>query len=662
MKRFLILREEFSARFFWRGILGTISSARSPLHEFPCPTGRRGLLIFLLLTFNLCSLTSFSQDTTFRYYPQFTKYRLISRADSLHALDTTFNFIYHYHPAERPFGYLHLGYLGAPETSMYFVPPHDAGIDIGFHQFDLYWRTIDDVKFFDTREPYVMLGYQQGSRSEIVASVVHTQNIGPHLNLGIDFHRMRTDGWYQRQTAKISNFNAYLHYHSPKNRYHGIVAFVLNSLKVQQNGGLQSANIFTDSTIFDKTLAFVSLDSAQTTWKNNEIIILNALNFGKWIVTEKKDSSVKKRIEPALRVQERFEWEKRNYFFYDSRKDAAFYLADTFAFKLRPIRDSLIYHRVMNEVRITKLQRDTSMRAFKFSADVFLRHSFYKIQNNNLDYRVQSGILGADFSTLFFSKLKLNSFGELNLIDRNAGDFILDASTEYFITKGRGIGVEAMISRNHPSIIQQRYQSAYFNWSNDFVPMTTVEGNVYYFDEKWKLRIGASWFSQSNYIYWTGRGIPNQFATPLTGFNATLAKDFKAWHIHLDNELMYQTFNSDSIVSFPGFILRSSLYYQSDLFNYALQTKTGIEVRYNQDYYAPAFQPATGQFLIQRNSEQHYYPIVDFFVVVKVKAVRAFLQVQNLAQGFLGNGNYSAYHYPMPDRAFKVGFEWMFWN
>ena len=192
--------------------------------------------------------------------------------------------------------------------------------------------------------------------------------------------------------------------------------------------------------------------------------------------------------------------------------------------------------------------------------------------------------------------------------------------------------------------------------------MTTLEGKVFYFDEKWKVRIAVSLFTQSNYIYWSGAGLPQQFSESLNGFNASLAKDFKVWHIHIDNEFMYQTFNAGNVVSFPEFIVRSSLYYQSDLFNNALQTKTGIEVRYNPDYYAPAYQPATGQFLIQRNAELPYFPVVDFFFVVKVKAVRGFLMIQNLSQGILGNGNFSAYHYPMPDRAFKVGFEWMFWN
>ncbi|HYV92960.1 MAG TPA: putative porin [Chitinophagales bacterium] len=618
------------------------------------------LLITAFLFSIFYPLTSFSQDTTFRYYPQFTKYTLLNQPDSVHSLDTAINFFYRYHPAERPFGYRYLGYLGAPESPLFFIPPDDADIDIGFHQFDLYWRTIDDVKFYDTHEPFTSIGYQQGSRNEILASVIHSQNITPNLSFGIDFGRMRADGWYQRQTAKISNFNAYVRYHSPNNLYQGMVAFVLNDLNVQLNGGVPNQKIFSDSTLFDKSLAPVFLDSANSIWKNDELLLLNALNFGKWIITEKKDSVVKKRIDPKVRLQHRFEWEKRSYFYSDASHDGPFYTGDTL--DLIRAADSLILHRITNEIRLSKLQNDTSALAFKFSVDAFLRHSVFKIQNKDLKENFQSAIIGGAFSTLFFSKLKLNSFGELNLIDRNSGDFVLDASLDYFVAKGRTMGVEAKISRNHPSVIEQEYQSAYFNWDSSFVPMTTTAESIFYIDQKLKIKITASFFSQSNFIYWVGYGTPVQLDGSLTGFNISLVKNFRVWRIHLDNEIRYQTFSADTVIAFPSIILRSSLYYEDDDFKHALQTKTGIEVHYNDDYFAPGYQPAIGQFPVQHNSSVHYYPVADLFVAVKVKAVRGFLMIQNLTQGILGNGNFSAYHYPMPDRAFKVGLQWMFWN
>lgn len=602
---------------------------------------------------------STGQDTTFRYYPQFTRYTTLSQPDSIHPLDTTINFFQRFHPAEQPFGYLHLGYAGAPAMPLFFIPRKDAEVDIGFQQFNAYWRGIDDVKFYDTREAFTSVRYQQGSRNEILVSAIHAQNITPQLGFGIDYNRLRTDGWYQRQTSRLSNFNGYAQYHSPNNFYSVKAAYILNNFNVQINGGITNDLIFSDSTLFDKSLATVYLDSASSVLKSDELVLVNAINFGRKVFRETIDSVEKKKIIPEFRLQHRAEWERRRFFFNDSFSDASFYTDDTLNFAA--VSDSFIVRRIANEVRLSKLVQDSTSRLFKFSADAFARFSVFQVHNQDYVKQIQSGIIGANFSTLFFSKLKLSSFGELNLLDRNMGDFVLNASMIYLLTDQRVMGAEAMISNNHPALIEDEYHSTYFNWDNSFVPMTALSGNVFYRDQKLKLVLKAGWFSQSDYIYWTTGSIPVQNGT-LSGLQFSAAKNFRVTRFHLDNEVMYQTFNDKSIVSYPSFILRSSLYYQDDEYRHALQSKIGFDVRYHTNYFAPAYQPATGQFLVQRTLEFEYLPVVDLFVVVKVKAVRGYIVLQNAAQGLFENGNFAAVHYPMADRAVKFGLQWMFWN
>ncbi len=625
--------------------------------EFGSQRPLASLIIFLPFLFS--SHFSFAQDTTFRYYPQFTRFTHLNNADTLFSIDTSLNLFYRFNPAEKPFGFTNLGYSGAPAQPMYFLAPTSADIDIGFHEFDVYMQTADAVKFYDTREPFTSVYYQQGSRNEILVSATHAQNITPQLSFGADYNRIRTDGWYQRQTAKISNFNSYVQYHSPSNFYSVKAAFIINDVKVQLNGGITNEAIFSDSTLFDKSLATVYLDSATSIISGNQFLLKNSISLGKRI-TEIKDSVTHKKILPEFRIAHLFEWERQNFLYGDSKADATFYTGDTLS--LFTTKDSLISRRITNELRLTKLEHDSSSRIFKFSADAFLRHSLYKIDNKGVEQQLQSGILGADFSTLFFSKLRLNAFGELNLIDRNSGDFLLNASLSYFLSRYRMLGTEAMISRNHPTIIEDEYHSAFFNWNNAFASMTTTTGNVYYRDQKWKVTLKAGWFNQSNYIYWVQNGIPVQSTTGLSGLQFSAAKDFHLAHFHFDNEVMYQTFGNDYFVSFPPLILRSSLYYQDDEYSHALQSKFGLDVRYNYNYMAPAYQPAVGQFLVQRSEVFHYDPVVDLFLVVKIKAVRAFVLVQNVAQGFLGSGNFAALHYPLADRSLKFGLQWMFWN
>ena len=104
------------------------------------------------------------------------------------------------------------------------------------------------------------------------------------------------------------------------------------------------------------------------------------------------------------------------------------------------------------------------------------------------------------------------------------------------------------------------------------------------------------------------------------------------------------------------------MYFEDKLFKGALESRVGIDIHYTADYYGPAYMPATGQFYVQREDFLNFYPAADLFINIKVKSVRAFVMFQNINLGLFAAGYFSAYRYPMPDRAFKLGLEWKFWN
>src|SRR5205814_319354 len=157
---------------------------------------------------------------------------------------------------------------------------------------------------------------------------------------------------------------------------------------------------------------------------------------------------------------------------------------------------------------------------------------------------------------------------------------------------------------------------------------------ISYTDNKWRLNLSAEFFTQANYIYWNQERMPVQLDGSLSGFKIFLQKNFTLWRLHLDNELMYQNFGVDSVVSYPPFVLRCGLYYEDNLFTNAMHVKTGFDINYTNDYYAPGYVGATGQFLVQRETELQNFPVADIFVTVQVHSVRAFVMFQFLNQGF----------------------------
>lgn len=624
---------------------------------------------FLLLIFQLSALllskVTVAQDTIFNYNPYWTNYSFIEDPDVSYQLDTAITYFNRYHPAEASFGFLHTGHIGAAAAPMYFIPSGSTAFDIGFHQFDLYWLKSQDVKYFDSKHPYTTVAYQQGSKAEVLGSFIHTQNILPQWSIGVSLNRYRTDGFYQRQVTKITNMDAFTKYASQNGFYHLNFAYTLNSLKVEENGGVENLDVFNDTSLLDKSLQPVLLDSAMNTGKNDVFLFQQAFDFGKKSEVKKNDSVTYKKVEPSLRVQYSLQWEDRGYRFRDAAIDSAFY-SNAYLDSVIT-RDTVKYSCLSNELRFRSMKRDLGPLRY-FAADLYLHHDLYQLHSMLADERVQNGIAGIELrktrrpDSVHQLKLEYQFIGEINLIDRNQGDFRLHFDMDLHTGAANIFSVAIQQSSNHPSYIQQHYLSNHFSWNNSFSTSQTSFATVAWQEARWRLKLSAQFFGINGYIYWNKEALPSQYDRVLKGYAFFLQKDFTWKGFHLDNELQYQSYSNDTVVSFPTFILRQSFYFQNRLFKGALHSKIGIDVHYNNDYYAPAYMPATGQFYQQEFSKLHYYPVADLFITLQVKGVRAFAMMQNINKDLFGPGYFAVYRSPMPDRAFKLGLEWRFWN
>jgi hypothetical protein len=606
-----------------------------------------------------------AQDTIFNYNPLWTKFYFLDDSDRPYHLATTIAFLNRFHPAEQLFGYRHIGQLGAPAEPMFLSKDNSSGLDIGFHQLDQYWLSTNSIKLYDTYRPYTLAAYQQGSKNEIAASLIHAQNIIPEWNAGIELHRYRTDGFYPRQVSKITNFNAYTSYGSKNGLYHIDAGYLLNSMKVNENGGVEDVEILKDSSIFDKSLVTVQLDSAMNYWKNDNVFLQNSIDFGPSMEIKKNDTLTQHMIVSKVRVQHFAEWERRSFIFYDDATDSNFY-QNIYIDSLKT-RDSLSYDRLSNEITIG-LPLSSKPLIRNFTGKIFFHHDLYKIHLALPDQEIQNGILGGSMikyiglDSVAGPKLTLNLKGEYNLLSYNKGDYNVSAAIAFRISSFGNILLEASKSENHPALIQQNYLSNHFQWYNSFSPFKTASFRGSFAMEPYNMELGGELFRIDNFIYWNSLALPAQYDGSLVGYSIFLRKNFSIKSFHLDNEIQYQHYNVDSIVSFPPFFTRHSLYFEDNLFKGALTSKVGIDVRYIADHYGPAYMPATGQFYIQRLEQLSYYPVADLFISIKIKGVRAFAMVQNINQDLFARVNFSAYRYPMPDRAFKLGVEWRFWN
>jgi len=111
----------------------------------------------------------------------------------------------------------------------------------------------------------------------------------------------------------------------------------------------------------------------------------------------------------------------------------------------------------------------------------------------------------------------------------------------------------------------------------------------------------------------------------------------------------------------PEFYTFNSFYVEQTVFK-VLRTNVGVDVRYNTKYENYAYNPAISQFYVGRDVKFATTPIVDFWIKASLRKANIFLKYEYANQGIGSQGYYTVYKYPMPDKLFKIGVSWNFYD
>jgi hypothetical protein len=87
-----------------------------------------------------------------------------------------------------------------------------------------------------------------------------------------------------------------------------------------------------------------------------------------------------------------------------------------------------------------------------------------------------------------------------------------------------------------------------------------------------------------------------------------------------------------------------------------------VDVRYNSKYANYSYNPAVSQFYIGREVKLATVPVVDFWIRASLRKANIFLKYEYANQGIGSQGYYTIRGYPMPDKMFKIGVNWNFYD
>ena len=576
------------------------------------------------------------------------------------------NYFRQYDPVrKRDLDYRHLGILGSAHQPIVFEAAWRRGFDVGLHQYDLYMTTGDELPFYRIERPYSNVSYTMGSeQADGYTTAQFSRNFANGLNYSLDYKRITqfgTQSQFPNQNNRNTAFTNGLRYESSNGRYDGFFSFAANTIQQEDNGGIRREPI-AQGQFSSPSSAEVFLGSARTRHAHREFSYTHYYRFGGG-----QDSIRGTRRSYTISHQAVFNNSTYKYHDeYDVAQDSSFYNA--YPALLPDVRGTRLYfkHRKLeNSFRLAtfKLGRSDEEMAKnqRDLLEVGMVHSLHHIEEASADTTLSNLFLTGKYRFNPSERLRINLYGHFGLW-ANAGDYRAEGNLFFDFKKVGSLALGAINQLYSPTLMEHRlYLSEQQIYRNDFnkTLSTTLSGT--YTLPAFRLEISGRYHLLNNYIYFDTLGLPQQTGIPISIAQLIIKKDFRVGNFHLDNIIALQQATED-FIRLPSIYSKHSLYYAGKWFK-VLDVRTGVDLRFNNSFYAPYYNPVTGQFQLQDSQEVEYYPAADAFFSMRVTKFRAFIKWENATAALITNRLfYQTAYYAHPSSVFRLGLKWRFLN
>lgn len=596
-----------------------------------------------------------------------------------------------------------LGNLGLPSQSAIFYnrKATDYTGDFLFrHTFYDQYIGPSDAFFYNTKRPYSNITYTSGGlldNEEDHLTAGLSINATSKLNFGFFADYKYGRGSYDNQST--DDLNGYLNGSYRGKKYSIYFIAGLNNFKQFENGGLvDNSSLYTDIETFNLP---VNLSDAWSEYKSFYFWVNQQYNIG----YDKKDNkdSEKSEFIPLMTIgyTTKYEYSRKKYYERniptDTTKLMLFKsLYENNYYSNTTTKDTCSQHFFKNVISITFNEGYKDWMKFGIRAFVEADLEQNRLQEIDTLYVHQPGKEPAILmlpDTLcrvhnqalvsvggeIFKRKGNTQYGVLGKVlvlgrdNRLAFDVAGDFSTKIRLKDDLNLNILALghIKSTNPSYYTEHYTSNHFKWENHFNNTWSARGygeiGIPY--KYCDVKIGAGWQGLKNYIYFNEKAMPTQDNEHFIQIiNADLQLNLSAWLLHWDNKVSFQYVNEPTILPLPMISAYSNFYFRhSFLKDDILTVQIGVDCRFNTEYYAHRYMPATGVFYIQDpNSEKSVkvgnYPLMNAYVNLHLKQFRVYLMCYNLSAAWMDPTHFTVPGYPLNPIMFKFGLSWNFYD
>lgn len=562
-------------------------------------------------------------------------------------LDTGLTNFHNFEPVFKSgYKYQDLGNLGSAAKPVYYDLPGKIGARSGFEVYDLYYRSPDKLKYFDTKSPYTKLEAFYGGGNRNMLNVEFARNITPTWNVGFNFNTIRARKTLNPNArddnmAEQTGYSIHTNYQSDNGKYMLLANFSRMHHAVFEQGGIIPPEV-------DSTSLYFTYEDSKVWLSNSKAVDL------------RQDYHLYQQFEilKGWQIYQVSDWRKQGVSFESDLTTS----------------DSSFFNQ-FNQNRF--INQDTTQnyhRFVEFNNEAGFKGDFGPVYYNAyVKFRT-----GSMSSPNFESDNKFNEFyiggalrGEIN------DQWSFEAEGEYLVPDGfriRGYFISPFLDVTYtkasykPTAMQQMYRGNHYQWTNDFsnTGVDQIKGEIKADFAKVSIHPSLTLNRVNKYVYFN----QNQEAEQIDGeaymVIPGIETSFRFWkRLVWQSEVIYTSISGDASDKFriPEWYARTRLFFDGPMFDEHLFIQFGLEGRYKSDYYAEAYMPATQQYYLQDDFLIEAYPVVDAFVNLRINRTRVLLRYNHINSNLLNEPGY----FVTPDftglrGALDLGISWYFFD
>lgn len=549
--------------------------------------------------------------------------------------------------------YQSLGINGQAHQSMIFDYNHEMGFSMISLPYPLYFKQQRDLYLYDVQTSYTKLAYTYGIPAEHNFQATHAQRTG-RFDLVFNLSGNRNAGYFVHQEVGTLNLDVLVHYQTKRDIYGFTVSYLLNHLKLSENGGLSDCERFSrrsrrDSIVVKDLGTFnVVFSDAATLINTHDVSIQQYVNF-----RNRKDRYFGT-------VTHTFQYKNLKSLFTDHDLNNDFYQGNYYI-SSDSTCDSLHCHSIANALQwsnYTPMTQETD-KNYDFRIACGIQHEYVRgrmpfYDGNSLSVFARTNIrlfkicdLSGSFSYSFRNYIKND------IIIRGTAAFAINRTKRHFT------GVSTDFYRVAPDYFYTYYIGNHNVWYLNLLKQNNLKISAFWAFKDY--RVSLNYFMLKNHVMIDETFMPWQYDRFINLIQLNVFVPLRVRNFSMDANLSLQHADT-SFISVPLFAGKLSAAYDIRMFKKKLGVQIGADLWYNTAYHADGYNPLLHQFYHQEEIKVGNYLYFNLNLTINIKRVSFFFRAGNLLSGYIGYNYFTTPYYPMRGRNFALGITWRFYD